>query len=108
MVDTILNGANICFALAFAIIGVIFNLYTKGVEKEFTNLKEYFNEKISALELRHNEFKLESKEGDVEGREEIRRVDGVRVEQISTLHIRVDKSKDDVCAIAQRVARLEK
>lgn len=107
MLDSVLNGANLCFALAFAIMGFIFKLYKEAQDEKFKGLREYFNERVEALELRHNEFKNESKDGDVEGKEEIRRVDNVRVDQITKIHVRVDKFKDDFCSLAQRVANIE-
>ena len=97
MVDTVFNGANILIGISFTIVGAMFWLFKQGQD-----------EKFKAIEQRLEDLKSESKSDDHEVKEDLRRVDNVRVEQISTLHIRVDSTKDKLCDLAQRVSRIEK
>ena len=89
-------GANLGIYIVFTIVGVIFYLYKQGQEEKFKNIEERFLE-----------FKKESKHEDDEVRKEIRRVDEIRVEQITKLHMRVGDTEAGTCNVSDRISRLE-
>jgi hypothetical protein len=91
-VDTIFNGTN----LIFVVIGAFYVLFNKAMDEKFKRVVEQLKD-----------LKEESKADDHDVKCELRRVDQVRVDQITALHIRIDRVKDTLCEVEKRVAELQ-
>lgn len=94
--DTIFNGGSLFVTISFGVVGAMYMLFSKGQDAKFERVIEQVKD-----------IKDESKTDDHDVRLELRRVDNTRVDQITALHIRIDKLKDMECVLAQRVAKME-
>jgi SepF-like predicted cell division protein (DUF552 family) len=89
-------GANTIAYILFTVIGVMFFLYSKSVEKQMEAMKET----MSLL-------RIDSKSDDQEVKAEISKVDNLRVTQITDLHTRVGQTEKCIAKCKERISNLE-
>ena len=94
--ENAIASANVILYVLFTVCGVMFFLYSRGVEKQMESLKE------TIMQLRTDS---KSDDGDVkiELKDEINR----RVGQTTDIHGRVGATESSMCVLSRRVAWLE-